>query len=574
MDKKQVIKHLESIAVHLELKGENAFKISAYRKAAQALERDDRSLNEIEDIGSLSGVGKGTKAVIEEFIANEETETLNQLKRDVPEGLIPLLNVQGLGGKKLSRLYHELGVTDEASLRAASENGDIEALSGFGKKSVEKIIKALDEQGTRPERLPIASVIPTYEALVSELDQLEDIERYAIAGSFRRLREDVKDLDFIIATNQAESVANQLVNLSGVKEVEAKGETKVTVVVTGEWDMSVDFRLVEPDAFVTTLHHFTGSKDHNVEMRRLAKEQGYKISEYGIEHVETGEVETFTTEEAFFERLGLTFIPPELRETGEEVEMTMPNLISIDDVQGDLHMHTTWSDGAQSLEEMVVKAREFGYHFMAVTDHSKYLQVANGLNEERLRKQRTMIDEMNAKYDDIHIFAGVEMDILPDGSLDFDDDMLAELDFVIASIHSSFNQDEETIMTRLVNAIQNPYVDMIAHPTGRLIGKRSGYPVNVEQFIEQAVEHDTIIELNANPNRLDLTWSWLKVAQERGAKIAINTDAHNYQMLNDMATGIQAARKGWIEPETVVNTWSVEAIQQFLTKKKGEASER
>ncbi|NIK11119.1 DNA polymerase/3'-5' exonuclease PolX [Alkalibacillus almallahensis] len=574
MDKKQVIKHLETIAVHLELKGENAFKISAYRKAAQTLERDERSLDEIDDIGSLSGVGKGTKAVIEEYITHGETETLNQLQKEVPEGLIPLLNVQGLGGKKLSRLYHELGVEDETSLREAADRGDIEALSGFGKKSVEKILKALDEQGTRPERLPLSSVIPTYEALVVELDQIDSIERYAIAGSFRRLREDVKDLDFIIATNQPENVAEQLVQLSIVKAVEAKGSTKVTVVVESEWDLSVDFRLVEPEAFITTLHHFTGSKDHNVEMRRLAKEQGYKISEYGIENVETGDVKTFNDEASFFNYLGIDYIPPEIRETGEEVDSSIPDLVSIDDIQGDLHMHTTWSDGAQSLDEMVNRARSYGYQFISITDHSKYLQVANGLNEDRLRQQRQLIDETNQKYDDIHVFAGVEMDILPDGTLDFDDDFLTELDFVIASIHSNFNQDEETIMKRLEQAIKNPYVHMIAHPTGRLIGKRNGYPVDIERFIDLAVEHNTIIELNANPNRLDLAWSYLQIAQDRGATIAINTDAHNYRMLEDMSTGVQAARKGWIKPETVINTWSLEHVQRFLMKKKGESSEQ
>ncbi|MDQ0158879.1 DNA polymerase/3'-5' exonuclease PolX [Alkalibacillus salilacus] len=574
MDKKQVIKHLETIAVYLELKGENAFKISAYRKAAQTLERDERSLDEIEDIGSLSGVGKGTKAVIEEYITNGETETLMQLQKEVPEGLIPLLNVQGLGGKKLSRLYHELNVQDETTLREAADRGDIEALSGFGKKSVEKILKALDEQGTRPERLPLSSVIPTYEALVIELDQIASIERYAIAGSFRRLREDVKDLDFIIATNQPENVAEQLVQLSIVKAVEAKGSTKVTVVVESEWGLSVDFRLVEPEAFITTLHHFTGSKDHNVEMRRLAKEQGYKISEYGIENVETGDVKTFDDETSFFNYLGVDYIPPEIRETGEEVDSSIPALVSINDIQGDLHMHTTWSDGAQSLDEMVNRARSYGYQFIAITDHSKYLQVANGLNEKRLRQQRQLIDEINQKYDDIHVFAGVEMDILPDGTLDFDDDFLPELDFVIASIHSNFNQDEETIMKRLEQAIKNPYVHMIAHPTGRLIGRRNGYPVNIERFIDLAVEHNTIIELNANPNRLDLAWSYLQIAQDRGATIAINTDAHNYRMLDDMSTGVQAARKGWIKPETVINTWPLEHVQRFLMKKKGESSEQ
>ncbi|GEN45853.1 DNA polymerase/3'-5' exonuclease PolX [Alkalibacillus haloalkaliphilus] len=574
MDKKQVIKHLETIAIYLELKGENAFKISAYRKAAQALERDDRSLSEIDDFGSLQGVGKGTKAVIEEFVESGETETLNELAKEVPEGLIPLLKLQGLGGKKLSRLYHELGVVDGATLREACESGQVEALSGFGKKSVEKILKAIEDYGSQPERLPISSVIPLYEAISAQLETTDGVQRYAIAGSFRRLREDVKDLDYIIATNEAGHVADQLVELANVKEIVSKGTTKVTVVISGEWDISVDFRMVEPEAFITTLHHFTGSKDHNVEMRRLAKQQGYKISEYGIEDSETGEVHTFETEEQFFEFLGVDYIPPELRETGEEVEAEIPQLVSLPDIKGDLHMHTTWSDGAQSIEEMVNKARDYGYQFMAITDHSKYLQVANGLNETRLRKQREAIAEVNEKYDDIQVLSGVEMDILPNGDLDFDDEFLSEMDFVIASIHSHFNQSEAEIMTRLENAIKNPYVDMIAHPTGRLIGRREGYAFDYERFIQLAVENNTIIELNANPNRLDLAWSWLQVAQEQGATIAINTDAHNYRMLQDMKVGVQAARKGWIKKDTVINTWDFEDLQHFLRKKKGEVSER
>ncbi|WP_188206359.1 DNA polymerase/3'-5' exonuclease PolX [Alkalibacillus aidingensis] len=569
MDKKQVIKHLEQIATYLELKGENTFKISAYRKAAQALERDDRSLSEITDFGELQGIGKGTKSVIEELIKNGETKTLNQLMEDVPKGLVPLLKVQGLGGRKLAKLYHELGVVDEATLRKACESGQVEALSGFGKKSVEKILKAIDEVGTRPERLPLPSVLPVNEIIQQSLQQIEAIEQYAIAGSLRRLKEDVKDLDYIISTDRPDEVAEQLTQLPIVKEVVSKGTTKVTVVVSGEWDLSVDFRLVEPTAFITTLHHFTGSKDHNVEMRRLAKQRGYKISEYGVEDIETGQLHTFETEVEYFQFLGVPYISPELRETGEEVSLEkQPNLVELADIQGDLHMHTTWSDGAQSIEEMVTKAISYGYRYMAITDHSKYLQVANGLNEERLRKQREVIQTLNEKYPEITIFSGVEMDILPNGELDFSDEFLQEMDFVIASIHSNFNQSKDMIMHRLKQALFNPNVDMIAHPTGRLIGRRQGYPIDYEEFIDLAIETGTIIELNANPNRLDLAWQWLQVAKEKGAKVAINTDAHNYQMLSDMKTGVQAAKKGWLEKEDVVNTWSVDDLQRFLMRKR------
>ncbi|KHE71739.1 DNA polymerase/3'-5' exonuclease PolX [Halobacillus sp. BBL2006] len=564
VDKKQVIKLLERIAVYLELKGENPFKISAYRKAAQALERDDRSLTEIDDFTKMKGIGKGTATVIDEFIENEESDTLKQLQAEVPEGLVPLLNLPGLGGKKLAKLYQQLGVTDAESLKSALESGKVEALEGFGKKSAEKMLKALEEANTRPERLPIALMLPLAEKIEAYLNEAKTFTRFSRAGSLRRMRETIKDLDFIIASENASETRDELLEYPDIKEVIASGETKVSVVVSEGYDINIDFRIVAPDEFATTLHHFTGSKDHNVSMRQLAKQQDEKISEYGIENTETGEVETFETEEDFFKHFGLHFIPPEVRENYGEVEKFKEpvNLVELSDIRGDLHMHSTWSDGAQSIKEMAERAKDKGYEFIAITDHSKYLRVANGLNEERLRMQREEINKINQSMKDFHIFAGIEMDILPDGSLDFEDDFLKEMDFVIASIHSSFSQSEEKIMQRLKNALENPHVDMIAHPTGRLIGRRDGYAVNLEQLIEGAKETGTILELNANPNRLDLNWEWLMRAQEEGVNIAINTDAHSYPMLDHMRIGVGTARKGWLRKETVINTWTKDQLMK------------
>ncbi|MDX8046646.1 DNA polymerase/3'-5' exonuclease PolX [Gracilibacillus sp. S3-1-1] len=568
VNKKDVIKLLEKIATYLELKGENPFKISAYRKAAQALERDDRSLSEIEDFTKIQGVGKGTATVITDFIESGESDTLKQLEQEVPEGLIPLLNLQGLGGKKLAKLYQELDIVDEATLREACENGQIQVLKGFGKKTEEKILEALNNAGTRPERLPVPLVVGIVDKIEAYLETVEEIDRYSIAGSMRRFRETVKDLDFIIATDKPEVVRDKLLLFEDRVDTIAAGDTKVSIVVKGKYDVSVDFRLVTEKEFATTLHHFTGSKDHNVLMRQLAKAQGKKISEYGVEDVETGEVETFTTEAAFYESFGLHYIPPEIREGQDEIEQANKELqlVELADIHGDLHMHTTWSDGAQSVEEMVVRAKEKGYQFIAITDHSKYLRVANGLNEERLRVQRKEIEEVQAKHPDIHILAGIEMDILPDGSLDFDDDFLQELDFVIASIHSSFQQPQETIHERLTTALENPHVNMIAHPTGRLLGRRDGYSVDVEWLIDKARETNTILELNANPNRLDLAAEWVEKAQEKGVHIAINTDAHNYEMLEDMKSGVGTARRGKLTKQTVVNTWTKEQLLNYLAK--------
>ncbi|WP_163581576.1 DNA polymerase/3'-5' exonuclease PolX [Gracilibacillus saliphilus] len=568
VNKKDVIKLLEKIATYLELKGENPFKISAYRKAAQALERDDRSLTEIDDFTKLQGVGKGTAAVMKEFIDNGESDTLKQLEKEVPQGLIPLLNLQGLGGKKLAKLYQELNIVDEQTLREACEKGEIRGLKGFGKKTEEKILEALNSAGARPERLPVSMVVAIVEKIEAFLYTIEEIKQFSIAGSMRRFRETVKDLDFIIATDEPEVVREKLLQFEDLIDTIAAGDTKVSIVVEGRFDISVDFRLVTEKEFPTTLHHFTGSKDHNVLMRQLAKAQGKKISEYGVEDVETGEVETFNTEAAFYESFGLHFIPPEIREGKDEIELAKAEIDLVDEaaIRGDLHMHTTWSDGAQSLEEMVIRAKEKDYEFIAITDHSKYLRVANGLNEERLRLQRKEIEQVQAKHSDIHIFAGIEMDILPDGRLDFDDDFLQELDFVIASIHSSFGQSQEKIHERLLNALENPNVDMIAHPTGRLLGRRDGYSVDVEWLIEKAKETNTILELNANPNRLDLAAKWVELAQQQGVHIAINTDAHSYAMLEDMTTGVGTARRGKLKKQTVVNTWTNEQLIEFLTK--------
>ncbi len=566
VNKKDVIRLLEKIAVYLELKGENPFKIAAYRRAAQALERDVRSLQEIDDFTGIKGIGKGTGEVITEYVESGQSSLLKQLEEEIPPGLVSLLNVPGLGGKKLAKLYQELHVTNAQTLKEACESGKVEQLPGFGKKTAEKILQALKEAGNRPERLPVASVLPLAENLESALSQMEYVEQYSRAGSLRRMEEFVKDLDFLIATSRPEKVKEELLSLPNIKEVIAKGDTKVSVTMEDVYNVNVDFRLVSPDAFATALHHFTGSKEHNVRMRQLAKERGEKISEYGVEVEETGEVRTFSSEKEFFRHFGLHFIPPEVRVDKGEVEAFKEDisLISAKDIKGDLHMHTTWSDGAQSLEEMVLKCRDKGYQYMAITDHSKFLRVAGGLDETRLRKQREEIALLNEKYKDIHIFSGVEMDILPDGRLDFADDFLQELDFVIASIHSGFQQSEDQIMKRLFNAMENPYVTIIAHPTGRLIGRRNGYAVNLEKVIQKAKETNTVLEINANPNRLDLAADWAMLAQSEGVFLAINTDAHSFHMLKHMEYGVKTARKGWIKKETVINTWDAEKLQRFF----------
>ncbi|KMY51174.1 DNA polymerase/3'-5' exonuclease PolX [Peribacillus loiseleuriae] len=568
INKKDIIKLLEKIAIYMELKGENPFKVSAFRKAAAALETDNRSLSSMGDFTELSGIGKGTAAVIEEYINEGKSTVLEELQEQVPKGLVPLLQLPGLGGKKIAKLHKELQIRDIQELKAVCEEGKVRGLAGFGAKTEEKILTSIAEVGSRPDRLPLAFMMPIATDIETSLENMTDIIRFSRAGSIRRMRETIKDLDFIISSNNPGMVKDQLLSLSAIKHVIAAGDTKVSVTLDYQYDVSVDFRIVTDAEFITTLHHFTGSKDHNVRMRQLAKDRGEKISEYGVENTETGEILTFDSEEAFYAHFGLPFIPPEIREDGTEVEgyTDKEPLVSLEDIKGDLHMHTTWSDGAYSIEEMVEVCRAKGYTYMAITDHSQYLKVANGLTAERLREQKEIIHALNDKYDDFTILSGIEMDILPDGSLDYDDELLAEMDLVIASIHSSFSQPKEKIMERLRTAMENPHVDIIAHPTGRLIGKRSGYEVDMDQLIELAAKTNTALELNANPNRLDLAPPYLRKAQEAGVMIVINTDAHNFDMLEHMAVGVSSAKKGWVKLSSVLNVKEPDELLAFLNR--------
>ncbi|NEU29838.1 DNA polymerase/3'-5' exonuclease PolX [bacterium LRH843] len=571
MNKKDVIRILETIATYLEVKGDNPFKISAYRKAAQALESDQRTLDEIDDPGSIKGIGKGTAEIITQLKMSGTSTLFEELVRSLPEGLFPLLKLPGLGGKKVGKLYRELSICDIETLRLACEAGKVQKVTGFGKKTEENILLAIKEMNTRPDRLALPHILPIATQIERSLQSMTGIIQFSRAGSLRRMKETVKDLDFIIATEDQSHVREQLLAMHSITKVIASGDTKVSVEMTSEFPISIDFRLVKPNEFATTLHHFTGSKEHNVKLRQLAKKRREKISEYGVESLETGKVTTFVSEAAFFHHFGLSFIPPEAREDQGEIErasdLVLPPYVTNKDMIGDLHMHTTWSDGAYSIREMAEAARARGYQYIAITDHSQYLKVANGLSVQRLKEQHMQIRELNEQYDDFTILTGIEMDILPDGTLDYDDEVLENIDFVIAAIHSSFGQDQKTIMNRLKEALTNVHVDLIAHPTGRLLGRRDGYDVDVERLIELARETNTALELNANPNRLDLADKWLKKAEEADVFIAINTDAHHIKMLDDMSYGTAAARRAMLRPETVINTWPLERLQSYLKRK-------
>ncbi|RYL93824.1 DNA polymerase/3'-5' exonuclease PolX [Sporolactobacillus sp. THM7-4] len=570
MNKKQIVDQLETIALYLEIEGENPFKIAAYRRAGQALERDRRSMAQITDLGSIRGIGKGTAQVIGELMATGESSVLKELQKKIPASLPELLKIPGLGGKKIGKLYQALGVKDSETLRTVCEKGLVRNLPGFGKKTEEKILKAINEQDNRPVQLSIAYMTDLAEKIEAELAQIHVIRRFSRAGSLRRAKEYMKDLDFVLETEVPEETADRILESLDVFEVSGRGERKMTVLLDDPFHVSVDFRFAKPEAFVTTLHHFTGSKEHNVLLRHLAKERGEKISEYGVESG-NGSLLTFSSEADFYHHFGLHEIPPEVREGTVEVERAARaplGLLKLSDIKGDLHMHSTWSDGSYTVQEMADAMRAKGYEYACLTDHSRSLRVAGGLTEYQLMKQLEEVERINAQYNDFRIFSGVEMDILPDGRLDYPDDILKSLDFVIASIHSSFSQTREAIMKRLEIACLNPYVRLIAHPTGRMPGRRKGYAVDVDRLIELAQVTGTALELNASRYRLDLSSKWVNKAQAAGVKIAINTDSHSLKMIDDMTLGVQTAIRGWVRPGTVLNTLSRKAFEHFLKKGK------
>ncbi|ARB78057.1 MULTISPECIES: DNA polymerase/3'-5' exonuclease PolX [Staphylococcus] len=562
MTKKDVIKLLEQIATYMELNGENTFKVSAYRKAAQSLEMDERPLEEIDDVTELKGIGKGVGEVISEYRQTGESEVLSDLKKRVPEGLIPLLKIQGLGSKKIAKLYQELRIEDKESLQRACEAGQVSQLKGFAKKTETNILEAVKALGAKKERYPIDQMRGLNEQIVAYIKTLTAIDNYSSAGSFRRYKEMSKDLDFIISTTEPDKVQAQLLNIPNKAKEVAVGQTKISLEI--EYDdetIGVDFRLIEPAAFYHTLQHFTGSKEHNIRIRQLAKAQGEKVSEYGIE-TSDGQLIQYNNETDIYKHFNVNWIAPAMREDGSEFERDLSDIITLDDINGDIHMHTTYSDGAFSIRHMVEANIAKGYRFMVITDHSQSLKVANGLQVERLLRQNEEIKKLNQEYQEIDIYSGTEMDILPDGSLDYDDDVLAQLDYVIAAIHQSFNQSEADIMKRLEHACRNPYVRHIAHPTGRIIGKRPGYQPNIEQLMQLAEETQTILEINANPKRLDLNADIVK--KYPNVKLTINTDAHHTDHLEFMKYGVATAQKGFVTKDRVINTLSREDFKKFI----------
>lgn len=561
---------LQEIADLIELRGEDSFKAAAYRRAARALESLDGDVEHLYEEGRLleiSGVGKSIAEKMAEIITRGTCQYLEDLRRAVPPGLKDLMEVPGVGAKTASVIFRHLGISNLGELEKAAREKRLRTVPGLGPKKEMSILHGLETMQQRGGRTIAGLARPLAESLVGVLSQVPGVIDVSIAGSLRRWKETVGDIDLVAAAEDAEAVMDVFVRLPWVREVVARGETKTSVLVnTGR---QADLRVVRPDQFVTALHHFTGSKEHNVRLRGRARDLGLKINEYGV-FKEGEETSIPVAEESdIYASLKLPYIPPELREDAGEVEAAeaekLPDLLQPGDIRGDLHCHTRWSDGVGSIADMAAKARSLGYEYLTITDHSRSLVIANGLSPERLAEQRKEIERAESSVG-IRVLRGIEVDILKDGSLDLPESTLADLDVVTASIHTGFRQDGVTLTERVISAMKSPHVDIIGHPTGRLLGRRDPHPLDLERIYEVAAKTGTALELNASPDRLDLNDHQVRRAKEHGIKIAVNTDAHAPDTMEDMRYGVGQARRGWLEAGDVLNTSPWDELRRRLKR--------
>ncbi len=565
----QIADVFDNIADILEIQGESRFKFLAYRRAAETFRELQRSLQAYADdntLEELPGVGKAIADKTRELLQTGKLEFYEQRKVEVPLGVLDVKRLNGVGPKKARLFWDELGITSVDALKQAAEGGKLRDLPGMGAKSEQKILDGIAAQARRSGgRTPIGKAKPAAENILAELLALDVAQEGMIAGSIRRGRPTIGDVDILIASDDAASIMEKVVNLPQVARVLGHGDTKSSVEL--ERGLQVDVRVVPKSRWGTAIQYFTGSQVHNIKIRQIALDQGYSLNEFALSPVDDkreiipdADKLYFETEEALYDHLGLQWIAPELREDAGEIESArqgkLPQLISMGDIQADLHMHTTYSDGKLSVREMAEAARQRGLKYIVITDHSQRSVQANGLSVERLMQQqdevRRVNDEMGASIQVLH---GTEMDIKEDGSLDFPDEVLAELDFVVASLHMGLTQKREQVTQRLLNAIRNPHVDLIGHPTARYINDRDPVDADMDAVLQAAKEHNTALEINSNPRRLDLDAQYARQAVEMGVLLAINTDAHSATMFDTLPYGVITARRGWVQAESVINTW-------------------
>lgn len=567
--KQEIIEILDELALLLEMKGENPFKARAYVNAARSLEALDEDLDVVVREGRLAtikGVGEAISKKIEELATTGELRYYHDLKATIPAGHFEMLKIPGLGPKKINFLYEKLGIETIGELEYACQENRLLDLQGFGSKTQKKILAGIDALKHYRERRLYAEVIAEAMDLQRFLAGQRGVIAAGIAGSLRRGNEVVKDIDLLAATDDHLSLADAFASLPRAASVIARGDTKVSVTLHS--GINADLRIVSPSQYPYALHHFTGSREHNTALRGWAKKLGLKMNEYGLFREEENLL--CRSEEDIFAVLGLSYIPPELRENMGEIEAAaagqLPRLVEAADMRGVLHIHTRASDGADSLETLVGEAKRRGYAYIGVSDHSQSAYYAGGLTPDAVRRQHEAIDNINAGEETFHIFKGIEADILPDGSLDYDDETLGQFDFVIAAVHSHFQMAEEEMTGRIIRALANPFTTILAHPTGRLLLAREPYALDIRWVIDAAAAEGKAIELNANPLRLDLDWRHCIYAKKKGVKIAVNPDLHNLAGFDYMEGGVNIARKGWLEREDCLNCLELKEIREYFLR--------
>ena len=563
-----IARALETIVTLMEIKGEEHYRVLAYQRAAESVAAAGRPVADMEDLKDLPHVGGTTAEVIGILAENQTPQILAELLEEIPSGLVEMTRLPNVGPRTVGRLWHELNITSVEEL-AGTDEAKISSLKGFGKKSAERMVRSAENYNTQERRMLLDEATAIGESLLSFVRSHPATEKAEVAGSLRRKKETVGDLDIVAASTEPHVLANAFAEAEFVTEIVAHGDTKVSIK-TGEID--VDLRIVEPEAFGSLLHHFTGSQAHNIVLRERAVKMGVNISEYGLAEAGTGNYEPAATEEDLFGKLGLMYIPPELREDWGEIQAAekdgLPDLIEVGDIRGDLHVHTNYSDGKGTIESMAEAAIERDYEYLVFCDHSQSLKVANGLSPKRLQEKIEAVRKADEAYDEIHLLCGSEVDILKDGTMDYEDALLAELDFVVASVHTAFNLEEAAMTDRMVRAINNPYVRTIAHPTGRILNRREPYAVDVSRLIEEAAATNTALELNSYVDRLDLSVPYLREALRAGARLTIDTDAHDESALGMMQFGISQARRAWVGKQNVINCLPWEDFERYLKEGK------
>jgi len=573
MENADIAKIFEDIADLLEIKNENPFRVRSYRNAALVISGLPESLRSIverdeKELEDIPKIGKSIHEKIVEIIKTGKCKFHDELLKELPPGLLELLEVSGVGPKKVQLLYDELGIKNVEELEKAAKQGKIRDLPHMGEKTEEKILKAIEELKSHKGRFRISLALAYAESLIEYLKKLPGIIKVEPAGSLRRWKDTIGDVDILVTCKHGAPIMDKFVKYPEVKEILAKGETKSTVMLKS--NLQVDVRVLDEKSFGAALQYFTGSKAHNIAIRDRAKKMGLKISEYGVFNEKTDKWIAGEREEDVYKTVGLPWIPPELRENMGEIEAAekkkLPLLVEPGDIKGDLHVHTNESDGIHTLEEMAAYAMHKGYEYIAITEHSKAVGIARGLDEERVLKQIKEIDRINKQLKGFRILKGIEVDIKADGSLDLKDDVLKRLDVVVGAVHSKFNMTQEEMTERLIKATATGLVNIIAHPTGRIVGVREPYPVDSARLMNAAREHGVILELNSYPDRLDLNDSYCRLAKDMGVMVAISTDSHNRLHMDNIRFGIHTARRGWLEKKDVLNTRPLTEVLKILKR--------